>query len=81
MKSTLPRKRTALSARIKEEAQRLGFELVGISPARIPPHEETFAEWLRQGFAGELGYMERTEHLRRDPRMLVPWPSRSFRSG
>jgi len=73
MKSTPPRKRTASSARIKEEAQRLGFELVGISPARLPPHEESFAEWLRQGFAGELGYMERTEHLRRDPRALVPW--------
>jgi len=73
MKSTLPRKRTASSPRIKEEAQRLGFELVGISPAKLPPHEESFAEWLRQGFAGELSYMERTEHLRRDPGALVPW--------
>src|SRR3990172_8672233 len=73
MKSTLPRKRTASSARIKEEAQRLGFELVGVSPAKLPPHEESFAEWLRQGFAGELGYMARTEQLRRDPGELVPW--------
>jgi epoxyqueuosine reductase len=73
MKSTLPRKRTASSARIKEEAQRRGFELVGISPAKLPPHEESFAAWLRQGFAGELGYMERTAELRRDPRALVPW--------
>jgi len=73
MKSTLPRKRTASSARIKEEAQRLGFELVGVSPAKLPPHEESFAEWLRQGFAGELGYMARTEQLRRDPGALVPW--------
>ncbi len=30
-------------------------------------------DWLRQGLAGELGYMERTEALRRDPRELVPW--------
>jgi len=69
----LARKRASLSARIKEEAQRLGFELVGISPAKLPPHEESFAEWLRQGFAGELAYMERTQQLRRDPRALVPW--------
>ncbi len=69
----LARKRAALSSRIKEEAQRLGFELAGISPVKLPPHEESFAEWLRQGFAGELGYMERTEHLRRDPHALVPW--------
>ncbi|MGB7946787.1 MAG: tRNA epoxyqueuosine(34) reductase QueG, partial [Candidatus Binatia bacterium] len=65
--------RKALSLRVKEEAQRLGFELVGISPVRVPPHEESFAEWLRRGFAGELAYMSRTEQLRRNPRELVPW--------
>jgi epoxyqueuosine reductase len=62
-----------LSARIKSEAQRLGFDLVGISPVRVPPHEESFAQWLRQKFHGHLSYMERTEILRRDPRRLVPW--------
>jgi epoxyqueuosine reductase len=63
----------ALSLRVKEEAQRLGFELVGISPVKVPPHEESFAEWLRRGFSGQLDYMKRTEDLRRDPRRLVPW--------
>ena len=63
----------ALSLRVKEEAQRLGFELVGISPVRLPPHEESFAEWLRQGFSGQLEYMKRTEVLRRNPHRLVPW--------
>jgi epoxyqueuosine reductase len=63
----------ALSLRIKAEAQRLGFELVGFSPARLPPHEESFAKWLRQGFSGEMEYMKRTEELRRDPHRLVPW--------
>jgi len=61
------------SQRIKNEAQRLGFELVGISPARVPPHEESFARWLREKYHGHLDYMERTELLRRDPRLLVPW--------
>jgi len=64
---------SALSARVKAEAQRLGFDLVGISPVRLPPHGESFAQWLRQGLAGELAYLERTEELRRDPRKLVPW--------
>lgn len=64
---------SALSLQIKEAAQRLGFALVGISPVRLPPHEESFARWLRSGFAGELGYMERTASLRRDPHELVPW--------
>lgn len=63
----------SLSADIKLAAQELGFELVGISPVRLPPHGESFAGWLRAGFAGELGYMSRTEALRRDPHKLVPW--------
>ncbi len=63
----------ALTASIKEEAQRLGFSLVGISPVTPPPHGESFAQWLRRGLGGELGYLTRTEELRRDPRKLVPW--------
>lgn len=63
----------SLSARIKEEAQRLGFALVGISPVQMAPHEESFAQWLRKGLGGELGYLKRTEELRRDPGKLVPW--------
>jgi epoxyqueuosine reductase len=63
----------SLSLRIKEEAQRVGFELVGISAVKPPPHENSFAEWLRKGLAGELAYMRRTEELRRDPQKLVPW--------
>lgn len=62
-----------LAAQIKEEAQRLGFELVGISPVHNPPHEQSFADWLRIGFAGELAYLTRTEALRRNPRDLVSW--------
>lgn len=63
----------SLSARIKEEAQRLGFALAGISPVKPPRHEESFAQWLRKGLGGEMGYLERTEELRRDPLKLVPW--------
>ena len=37
------------------------------------PHEQSFAQWLREGLAGNLDYMQRTESLRRDPRELVPW--------
>lgn len=73
MNSLAPPDETALSSRIKEEAQRLGFGLVGISPVAPPPHEQFFAQWLRAGFAGKLEYMHRTELLRRDPAQLVPW--------
>ena len=73
MKHTTADSAKILSSQIKQAAQRLGFELVGISPLKAPLHEQSFAEWLRQGLAGELGYMERTEALRREPRELVPW--------
>jgi epoxyqueuosine reductase len=62
-----------LSLRIKEAGQRLGFDLIGISPVEPPPHGNSFAEWLRAGLSGELHYMERTQTLRQDPRELVPW--------
>ena len=73
MKPPPQRAEAALSLQIKEKAQSLAFELVGISEVRPPPHEQSFAQWLRQGLAGKLAYMERTESLRRDPRTLVPW--------
>ena len=61
------------SRKIKEAAQQLGFALAGISPVKSPPHEESFARWLREELAGDLDYMHRTESLRRDPEQLVPW--------
>ena len=73
MSANETKKTAALSLRIKDAAQRLGFSLIGISPVHQPPHEESFARWLRDGYAGELGYMERTAALRRDPHELVPW--------
>ena len=73
MNLTPARSDATVSSQIKDEARLLGFELVGISAVKMPPHEQSFAEWLRRGFAGELDYMKRTELLRRDPRALVPW--------
>jgi epoxyqueuosine reductase len=73
MESSPQHTEAALSLQIKQEAQILGFELVGISAVRPPIHEQSFAQWLRRGLAGKLAYMERTETLRRDPSKLVPW--------
>jgi epoxyqueuosine reductase len=73
MKSEKKETSGLLSGRIKEEAQKLGFSLVGISPAYAPPHGDSFAQWLRRSLGGEMGYLKRTEELRRDPKKLVPW--------
>jgi epoxyqueuosine reductase len=62
-----------LAQAIKEEARRLGFELVGISPVGDPPHEQSFADWLQEGYSGEMAYMARTEQARRHPDTWLPW--------
>ncbi len=61
------------SRRIKELAKEAGFDLVGISPVVPPPHGDSFAEWLRQGFAGEMTYLERGEAKRLHPGNFLPW--------
>jgi epoxyqueuosine reductase len=73
MNALIAQSEAALSRGIKDEAQRLGFDLVGISAVRSPAHERSFAEWLRRGFAGGMDYMERTAAARRRPEELVPW--------
>ncbi|KAB2960097.1 MAG: tRNA epoxyqueuosine(34) reductase QueG [Candidatus Methylomirabilis oxygeniifera] len=62
-----------LAQAIKAEARRLGFELVGISPVIDPPHEQSFADWLQEGYSGEMAYMARTEQARRHPEAWFPW--------
>ncbi|MGE5215651.1 MAG: tRNA epoxyqueuosine(34) reductase QueG [Chloroflexota bacterium] len=73
MKPSSERNVGVLTQQIKEASRGLGFDLVGISAVQLPPHETSFARWLREGLAGELDYMKRTELLRRDPKSLVPW--------
>ena len=65
--------RPALSRRIKMQGTALGFDLVGISPVPAPSHAASFAEWLRQGFHGEMAYMARTAEQRLHPAEHLPW--------
>ena len=51
--------RTVISRRIKEEAVRLGFDLVGIAPAVLAPGFDRLCQWLDRGCAGEMSYIER----------------------
>jgi len=61
----------SLSSRIRQEALRLGFFKVGIARAGPLPHEEHFTSWLREGFHGEMRYMERQAPKRRDPSLIL----------
>lgn len=58
---------------IKEKAKELGFLSCGISKAGFLEEEAPRLEkWLRQGFHGDMGYMENHFDKRLDPTKLVP---------
>ena len=63
----------SLTRLIKTQGMALGFDLVGVSPVRAPEHGESFAEWLRQGFHGQMEYMPRTAEKRMHPGEFLPW--------
>jgi len=62
-----------LTQRIKTQGTALGFDLVGISPVQAPAHDESFSEWLRRGYHGEMAYMPRTAGKRLHPGEFLPW--------
>jgi epoxyqueuosine reductase len=58
---------------LKQEAQRLGFSLVGVSRAeRMDEEARRLEEWLAGGLHGKMAYMENHFDKRVDPRELVP---------
>jgi len=64
----------AFKARLKEQAQQLGFDLTGVTTADPPPHFDVYQGWLRAGHHGEMGYLasERALERRRDPHQIMP---------
>lgn len=46
-----------LTLALKEEAARLGFDLVGAAPAIAAPDLDYFRQWLADGCAGEMHYL------------------------
>jgi epoxyqueuosine reductase len=56
-----------LEYRIKQKAHLLGFELAGITTATDTETFSAYQEWLQQGMAGEMHYLERHSDARRNP--------------
>ncbi|HTI38721.1 MAG TPA: tRNA epoxyqueuosine(34) reductase QueG [Vicinamibacterales bacterium] len=57
---------------IKRRAAGLGFDLCGVAP--VGDHRELafLREWLARGYAGEMGYLERSADRRADVRAVMP---------
>jgi len=64
---------SARKAWLVNHAKSLGFSHVGISKADFLEAEaDHLDQWLKRGYQGEMGYLERNMDLRLDPRKLVP---------
>jgi epoxyqueuosine reductase len=55
-----------LAERIRAEAHRIGFDLVGFAPAVTPGTAPFLESWLDAGHAGEMHYFERRRPAYRD---------------
>ena len=62
----------SIRARVLKLASELGFDSCRIARCESPKHKEEFSGWLREGAAGEMGWMERSEEKRRDPQRILP---------
>ena len=56
---------------LKQEANRLGFDAIGIAPAVAPPGYERFQDWLRDGYAAGMSYMQKHEQARSHPSLVL----------
>lgn len=63
-----------LTDAVRTQAQRMGFELVGITTPDPPPHLDVYERWLAAGRQGSMTYMARERAIRRraDPRRVLP---------
>ena len=61
-----------LTEQIKARAQKLGFELVGITPAEESQTIRLYERWLENEYAGKMAYLEKHLQLKRDPRHCLP---------
>lgn len=61
------------TAEIKSTASGLGFHRIGITSAE--PVEEAgrrYSEWLADGFAAEMAYLQKSPEVRSDPKLRFP---------
>ncbi|WP_339728841.1 tRNA epoxyqueuosine(34) reductase QueG [uncultured Gimesia sp.] len=63
--------RSQQSTLIKQMAQEVGFDLTGLAPAVTPAGYHGFLDWLNQGYAGEMDYLERRKDAYEHPRYVM----------
>lgn len=56
---------------IKDEAQRMGFNMVGVAPAVTPDGYSRYLQWLERGQHAGMDYLRRQAPIRRHPDQLL----------
>jgi len=66
--------KTTLTKKIKDQAIKLGFPLVGVTTPDPPPHLDFFLNWLQSGFQASMEWIGSGRSLERraDPRVILP---------
>ena len=64
--------RTELKQRLVSFAREIGFDSCRVAACGSAPHAEAFRNWLDEDGHGEMGYMERGEEKRCDPKKVLP---------
>ena len=63
---------SSLTHLLRKKAKELGFDLVGAIPVSRSKTIDVYNSWLKKGYAGSMGYLERHAELKEDPRRLLP---------
>jgi epoxyqueuosine reductase len=68
-----PPRPARLTAFVKAEARRLGFDLVGVTTPDPPPHLDVYERWIAEGRHGDMAYLatDRARQRRADPRQIL----------
>jgi epoxyqueuosine reductase len=63
-----------LTHQLRHKARELGFNLVGVTPARSAVRLAAYLRWIAAGMHGEMGYMARPDRVARrlDPGLILP---------
>ena len=61
-----------MKAELVALAERLGFDLCRVARATAPPHANEFRQWLSEGRAGTMEWLERNQDRRTDPELVLP---------
>ncbi len=59
------------SGKIRRQALALGFDLVGLAPARRAEHADALIPWLEQGCHAGMGWLARDPETRAEPARLL----------